>query len=89
MSNRKELRVARRRVEEALLSLAGIEALPRRRGARVRWSNGVVWTREGDDAWRAYSPSTDTASEILYPSAHVASGRIVPAPHDSEEAGRG
>ena len=78
MSNRKELRDARRRRDEAQQSLDAIRALPRHRGAQVVWSNGVVWTREGDDAWR---PSTtgDVGDWVpsLHPSAHVASGTIV------------
>lgn len=51
MGNRKELRDARRRAADAVAELAAIEALPRRIGSRVRWTNGVIWERVGDDAW--------------------------------------
>lgn len=67
MSNRKELREARRRADEAAWLLARIEGLPRRVGQSVRWGNGVVWTRVGDDDWR---PDGEPARR--YPSAHVA-----------------
>ncbi len=52
MSNRRELRNARRKADEAAASLEAIEALPRRRGQHVRWSNGVIWERAGADDWR-------------------------------------
>lgn len=76
--NQRELRAARKRAADAAAELAAIEALPRRVGSTATWSNGVVWTREGDDAWR---PSTtgDVGDWVpeLYPSAHVAWGTIV------------
>lgn len=67
MSNRKELRDARRRAKGALSMLASIEGLPRHVGQAVRWRNGVVWTRVGDDVW---FPNGDRTWH--YPSAHVA-----------------
>ena len=69
MSNRHELAKARRKAENAANELAWIEALPRRTGSVVRWSNGVLWRREGDDDWRPNSYPVQP-----YSSAHVASG---------------
>jgi len=80
MANRRELRNARRKAAEAADLLERIERLPRRVGQKVRWSNGVVWTREGDDAWRAEAVQTDGTlwvDDVTYPSAHVASGRVL------------
>jgi hypothetical protein len=51
VANPRELRKARRRVEEASEALRLIRALPRCVGEAVRWSNGVIWVRSGDDAW--------------------------------------
>jgi hypothetical protein len=70
IGNRKELAHARRKASEALEALSQIEALPRRRGSRIRWPNGTIWTRVGDDDWRP-----ENIPEIPYPSAHVASLR--------------
>lgn len=89
MSNRKELLTARRKAAEAAAELAGIESLPRRRGQRVRWSNGVIWTREGDDQWRPTS-SAGYIGDMLYSSAHVAATRtpwvtLSPEPDVTEE----
>ena len=78
--NPKELRHARKVANDAAAMVQAIEALPRRRGSRVRWSNGVVWERYGDDDWRPiahYIGNVLTASlpeEIArsYPSSHVA-----------------
>lgn len=67
MSNPKELRDARRKADEAATMLVRIEKLPRRVGQSVRWGNGVVWTRAGDDDW---SPEGEPGWH--YPSAHVA-----------------
>lgn len=67
MSNRKELREARRKADRAAWMLARIEDLPRRVGQSVRWRNGVVWTRAGDDDWR-----TASYPDEPFPSAHVA-----------------
>lgn len=53
MSNRQELLRARRARDEAQATLDAIQRLPRRKGARVRWPNGVTWERYGDDDWRA------------------------------------
>ena len=76
--NQRELRAARRRAEEAAAELAAIEALPRRRGSRVIWHNGVEWTREGDNAWRPTPTHHDADyAPPLYSSTHVASGTIV------------
>lgn len=67
--------MARRRVEDAQRSLADIERLPRRVGQQVIWTNGVVWTRVGDDRWRPWSEhQPDDMPDLLYPSEHVASG---------------
>lgn len=66
MRNRNELKDARRRFEVAARELADVEELPRRKGSRVQWDNGVVWTRAGDDDWR---PDTDPATR--YSSVHV------------------
>ena len=68
MANPNELRRARRREAEAIESRHRIEQLPRRIGQRVRWANGVVWTRIGDDAWL---PVDGTCQ--VYESDHVAS----------------
>lgn len=79
MSNRKELRDARRhaaeelrdarrRTAEAARLLGQIESLPRRKGERVAWKNGVIWTRAGDDDWRPM-----VRPDWHYSSAHVAS----------------
>lgn len=78
MSNPRELRAARRRVLEAQTSLDNILALPRRSGAQVVWSNGVVWTRVGDDQWLPWSENEPAEMpKTVYPSAHVASGAVV------------
>lgn len=78
MTNRHELSAARKRLTEAADSLAGIQALPRRVGQQVVWSNGVVWTRAGDDRWTPWSASQPAdMPELVYSSAHVASGHIV------------
>lgn len=82
MANPRELRNARRKAKEAAESLRHIESLPRRAGQSVRWSNGVVWTRAGDDDWRA-----NTMPEQSYSSAHVASGAWVPVSEGSENDG--
>ena len=72
MRNRHELAQARRKAENAANELAWIEALPRRKGSVIRWSNGVIWRREGDDDWRAaYFP------DERYSSSHIASGEWV------------
>lgn len=70
--NQRELRLARKKAQEAADELAAIEALPRRRGSTVTWSNGIVWTREGDDAWRPHDDADPDYEGPLYPSAHVA-----------------
>lgn len=75
MSNARELAKARRLVKNAQQSLAEIERLPRRIGQQVIWSNGVVWTRIGDDQWRPWSEGqTPEMTVPIYRSAHVASG---------------
>lgn len=69
MGNPRELRLARRKAGEAMAILASVEALPRRVGAQVRWlSNGLVWTRAGDNDWR-----TDSDPTRPFPTAHIAS----------------
>lgn len=69
MSNRRELRDARRRAEYYAAELAAIEALPRRVGSRIAWANGVIWERVGDDAWE---PRHDDGDDYgTYSSAHV------------------
>ena len=77
--NPKELRNARRKANEAAAELEAIEALPRRKGSRVRWRNGVIWQRFGDDEWRPIAHIVGEAVEPVaedmqhrYPSAHVA-----------------
>lgn len=77
--NPKELRNARRAATEAAAMLEAIEALPRRKGSRVRWRNGVIWQRFGDDEWRPVAHTIgDTVEDVpedqqhAYPSAHVA-----------------
>ena len=73
MSNRRELRNARRAVLDAEQRLEGIRyALPRRIGQTVTWPNGVVWRRVGDDQWM---PLHDDRHDYgTYSSAHVAWG---------------
>lgn len=80
--NPRELRNARRKANEADAELEAILALPRRRGSRVRWRNGVIWERYGDDDWRpvehmnAKGEREPTEPELLatpYSSAHVSS----------------
>jgi hypothetical protein len=70
--NPKELRKARKAANEAAADLEAIGALPRRKGSRVRWRNGVIWERMGDDAWRPTTAPDDDA-HWTYPSLHVAS----------------
>lgn len=60
MPSPKEIRDAQKRVNKAHVklmqaeaSLAQIRRLPRRVGSRVRWGNGVIWIRRGDDHWEA------------------------------------
>jgi hypothetical protein len=72
VTNPKELARARKKLNEARQELDDVLSLPRRRGSRIRWPNGVVWERVGDDAWRGTS-STGWVGEHLYPSAHVGS----------------
>ena len=62
-----ELSRARARLIEAAEELANIAALPRAVGSRIEWENGVVWTRAGDDDWRAGGIS------MGYSSGHVGS----------------
>src|SRR5690606_39748459 len=52
VANPKELKRARRKAEDARWEAWAVERLPRRVGQTVRWSNGVIWTRAGDDDWR-------------------------------------
>lgn len=81
MPNPRELRKARKAANEAAASLEAIEALPRRIGSKVRWRNGVIWQRAGDDDWRPVAhlvgdveePTDLVNREIRYTSAHVAS----------------
>jgi hypothetical protein len=68
--NPRELREARRVANEAAAILEGILALPRRKGSRVIWRNGVIWERRGDDDWR--------------PVAHTVGDEIVPTPEDQQ-----
>lgn len=68
MANRKELRDARRKAVEAARIADEIAALPRRVGQQVIWSNGVIWTRVGDDQWQS---QFDEMDEPLYPSVHI------------------
>ena len=81
--NQRELRKARHRAEEAAAELAAIEALPRRRGSRVIWHNGVEWTREGDDAWPP-TPEGDVGGCVLplYSSIEKLDGRLLEAARD-------
>jgi hypothetical protein len=76
MSNRNELRNARRDLERAQATLALIEALPRRKGSLVQWGeNGVIWRRIGDDQWEPLHRSDNYIPQPefgTYPSAHVA-----------------
>ncbi len=69
MANPNELRKARRREAEAVLSRVRVERLPRRVGGIVEWANGVRWVRMGDDHWESIA-----LPGIRYPSDHVAGG---------------
>lgn len=69
MANPKELRRARRREAEAVISRERVERLPRRVGSIVDWANGVRWVRFGDDQWE----STELPG-VPYSSEHVAWG---------------
>lgn len=42
---------ARIKVLEAQQERDSIAALPTHVGARLKWPNGVIWVRVGDDAW--------------------------------------
>jgi hypothetical protein len=75
VANPGELRRARLREADAIESRRQIERLPRRIGQRIRWANGVVWTRVGDDAWL---PVDGTCQ--VYGSDHVASLDWEPLP---------
>lgn len=68
MANPKELRRARQRLVEAQREYESIRALPRMVGDKVRWKNGVVWVRMGDNQWRT------EGIFLIYSSAHVAGG---------------
>lgn len=72
MGNKNEIKLARRRADEAVRSLRVILALPRRKGGTVTWTNGVVWTRVGDNQWM----TEGLPANQPYTSAHVASGTI-------------
>jgi hypothetical protein len=77
VSNPRELRNARRKLAAAQSELDGILSLPRHRGAQVVWSNGVVWTRAGDDTWLPWTGGQNPEwTVVAYSSAHVASGTI-------------
>lgn len=54
MSNRNELKRAREKAGYAEAALGAIQRLPRRVGQCVRWTNGVIWERVGDDQWRPW-----------------------------------
>ena len=78
MANPNELKLARKSFENAKRILDGVKALPRRRGSKVVWSNGVTWTRVGDNKWDpSSSHNPDYKHAWPYSSAHVASGTIV------------
>lgn len=66
MINVQELHNAQIRANEAVESLYRISKLPQDVGQSVKWINGAVWTRVGDDAWK----TNDVPDR--YPSAHVA-----------------
>lgn len=85
MSNRRELRAARAKLARAQAELEAVEALPRRVGSRVQWSNGVIWTRVGDNAWLPWSANQpDDMPERHYESVHVATADLVPLNHKKE-----
>lgn len=67
--NPKEKRDARAAARAADRSERRILSLPQQVGGTVRWPNGVLWTRAGDDDWRS-----DGTPHQPYPSAHVAWG---------------
>lgn len=67
MRNQYELKRVREKFAEASWALEQVQNLPRRKGSRILWDNGVVWTRVGDNDWRA-----DDLPDIPYPSEHVA-----------------
>jgi len=67
VANPNELRKARNAANRAVATLRWIEDLPRRKGESVQWRNGVIWTRAGDDDWRAH-----TSPDVPTPSSHVA-----------------
>lgn len=87
--NPKELRRARNDARDAVALMEAIEALPRRRGQCVRWRNGVIWERIGDDAWRPVT-APDESDHWTYPSAHVALFGFwaCPKPPDSAQQDR-
>ena len=78
MANPNELKLAQERFESTKRILAAVEALPQKVGSKVMWSNGVTWTRLGDNKWEGVSThAPDYRSPWPASSAHLASGEIV------------
>lgn len=70
-----DVRAALTRLGDAYADLGRVCSLPGGVGTRIQWrSNGVIWTRVGEDAWQ---PEQETAAgfpdDKTWPSRHVAS----------------
>lgn len=76
---RTDLELALEKLQQAADEMAAVLKLPREIGSKVLWSNGVTWTRVGENAWQpsnlsrviggnSYSPRDDRN----WPSLHVA-----------------
>lgn len=75
-------------LDHAARVLADVASLPAEQGARVRWSNGVVWRRVRGDEWQPEGDGIPTdydearAGAWTAPSAHIAAGDWTPEPKE-------
>lgn len=71
----KDVRDAARKASEATALVERIMLLPTEIGAKVRWTNDLVWERVGEDGWWPDSIDRTDARWPNYPwpSSHIAS----------------
>jgi hypothetical protein len=64
-------------VQQAALELGRVSRLPQDIGSRIKWTNGLVWERVGDDEWQPNDPQLSLdearAGGWTAPSSHIAS----------------
>lgn len=91
-----DLRHALAALEAAGVQLARVASLPAEVGARIRWSNGLVWVRVGENEWQSTGDGRPTdleqarAGGWTAPSTHIAQSGDwildeVPAPDLDED----